>query len=923
MALPNEHQLNFNSYKNVKSLMKAIEKMFRVRSLPSEWKTHTLIWRNKPDLETLSMDDLHNNLKIHETEIKGSLNSSQNSQVDFVSSNSSGSTNQAHGSNSANTDSISDVVIYSFFANQSNIPQLDNENLQQIDADDLEEMDLKCQMDMLTMRARRFLKKTRRNIDANGSETIRFDKTKVECYSRHKRGHFVRKFRAQRENKNREPVWRNVTIETTDAKALVAQDGFGYDWSDQAEDEPTNFALMAYTSSGSSSSSNSDTKVDDKYKTGKGYHEVPPPYTGNFMPPKPNLILADVDEYVVSDSEDENETETKSKQRKLSFAKIEFVKPNEQMKSPREYVKREEHNRQAKHPRKNSQSPRGNPQLELQEKVDSGCSRHMTGNMSYLSEYEEIDEITDTECVVLSPDFKLLMKAKSCLEFQEKNMYSVDLKNVSPSGGLACLFANATLDESNLCHRRLGHINFKTTNKLVRGNLIRDTLGKFDGKANEGFFVGYSMNSKDSPGDRFKPSEEEEKKDVKDPGNEDYKVPSTVKPRVNQEKDANVNNTNIINTVSPSNNAAGIKDNVVDENIVYGCADDPNMPNLEEIVYSDDDEDVGVEADMTNLDTNILVKEEIDYDEVFALVARIEAIRLFLAYASFKDFVVNQIDVKSAFLYGNIKEEVYVCQPLGFEDPEFPNRVYKVEKALYGLHQAPRAWKEMCTGFKKMMHKKFQMIFMGELTFFLGLQLTQKDKGIFISQDKPDIIFAVCACARFQVTPKVSHLHAMKRIFRYMKGQPKLGLWYPKDSLFDLEAYTDSDYVGASLDRKSTTRGSQFLGRRLISWKCKKQNVVANSTTKADICIVKNLVFHSKTKHIEIRHHVIRDSYERRLIQVIKIHNDHNIVVLLTKAFNVSRFHYLIATAKDGIKVNNDDSSVNAARHYLILLDIT
>nr|GEU73804.1 hypothetical protein [Tanacetum cinerariifolium] len=167
MALPNEHQLKFNSYKNAKSLMEAIKKRFR-------------------DLETLSMDDLYNDLKINETKVKRSSNSSQNSQnVAFVSSNSSGSTNQAHGSNYANTDSLSDDVIYSFFANQSNSPQLDNEDLQQIDDDDLEEMDTKWQIDMLTMRARRFLKKTGRKVGANGSETIGFDKTKVECYNCH------------------------------------------------------------------------------------------------------------------------------------------------------------------------------------------------------------------------------------------------------------------------------------------------------------------------------------------------------------------------------------------------------------------------------------------------------------------------------------------------------------------------------------------------------------------------------------------------------------------------------------------------------------------------------------------------------------------------------------------------------------------
>nr|GFB78710.1 hypothetical protein [Tanacetum cinerariifolium] len=236
--------------------------------------------------------------------------------------------------------------------------------------DDLEEMDLKWQMTMLTMRARRFLKKIRKKVGANGSKTIGFDKTKLECYNCHKRGHFLRECMALRVNKNREHVRRNVTVETTDEKALVAQDETGYDWSDQAEDEPTNFALMAYTSL------------------------VLPPYTGNFMPLKPDLILTDVDKYIISesvtsvpaavtnkaktsesksksvsepliedwisDSEDENKTETKSKQRKLSFAKVEFVKLNEQVKTHKESVKQEEHNRQAKHHKKNSQSPRGN-----------------------------------------------------------------------------------------------------------------------------------------------------------------------------------------------------------------------------------------------------------------------------------------------------------------------------------------------------------------------------------------------------------------------------------------------------------------------------------------------------------------------------------------------------------------------------------
>ncbi|GJZ81445.1 retrovirus-related pol polyprotein from transposon TNT 1-94 [Tanacetum coccineum] len=269
-------------------------------------------------------------------------------------------------------------------------------------------------------------------------------------------------------------------------------------------------------------------------------------------------------------------------------------------------------------------------------------------------------------------------------------------------------------------------------------------------------------------------------------------------------------------------------------------------------------------------------EEGIDYDEVFTPVARIEAIRLFLAYASFKYFVVYQMDVKSAFLYGKIEEKVYKGDILLVQ-------VY-VDDIIFGSTKM-----ELCIAFEKLMHEKFQMSSIGELTFFLGLQVKQKKDDIFISQDKyvdeilkkfgfievktastpmetqkpllkdedgeevdvhmyrsmigslmyltssrPDIMFAVCACARYQVNPKVSHLHAVKRIFRYLKGQLKLGLWYLKDSPFDLVAYTDSDYARESLYRKSATGGCQFLGCRLISWQCKKLTVVANSTTEAE-----------------------------------------------------------------------------------------
>ncbi|GJX51467.1 putative ribonuclease H-like domain-containing protein [Tanacetum coccineum] len=268
------------------------------------------------------------------------------------------------------------------------------------------------------------------------------------------------------------------------------------------------------------------------------------------------------------------------------------------------------------------------------------------------------------------------------------------------------------------------------------------------------------------------------------------------------------------------------------------------------------------------------------------------------------------------------------------------------------------AFRSWCDEFEALMKSRFQISSMGELTFFLGLQVKQKEDGIFISQDKyvaeilkkfdfvsvktastpiethkplvkdeeasdvdvhlyrsmigslmyltasrPDIMFAVYACSRFQVTPKTSHLSAVKRIFRYLKGKPKLGLWYPRVSSFDLEAYSDSDYAGANLDRKSTTGGCQFLGRRLISWQCKKQTIVATSTTEAEyVAVLSNCCgqvlwiqnqmldygFSLQNKATAISTNFDKDANEKKHIHVLKIHIDDNVADLLTKAFDVS-----------------------------------
>ncbi|GJS57981.1 putative ribonuclease H-like domain-containing protein [Tanacetum coccineum] len=488
-----------------------------LRSLSPEWNTHVVVWSNKADLDTMSMDDLYNNLNLYEPEVKGMSSSSSSTQLAFVSSsnnntnNTNGVVNTAHGvsiastqvntANFTNIDNLSDAVICSFFASQPNSPQLAHEDLQQIHPDDIEEIDLRWQMAMLTMRARRFLKNIRRKLTVNGNETIGFDKSKMECYNCHKRGHFARECRAPRnqDNKNKESSRRSVPVETSTSTALVSCDGLGgYDWSDQAEEGP-NYALMAYSSSSSDSEVSNDSNCSKScmetvkllksqndqllrdleksslmvlgYKTGlesveeklefykknesvyveninglkwdiqvgeitiselrkkleklqkekdsiqfnvdkfenayeslnkliecqivdnckKGlgyekYNAVLPPYTGNFMPPTPNLSFTGLDEFVnkpvvenrksdeevseivrknndaliieewVSDSEEENVSQPKTEKKivKPSIAKIEFVKPKQQEKTVRKTIKQAEKHRQ------NTHSPRGN-----------------------------------------------------------------------------------------------------------------------------------------------------------------------------------------------------------------------------------------------------------------------------------------------------------------------------------------------------------------------------------------------------------------------------------------------------------------------------------------------------------------------------------------------------------------------------------
>ncbi|GJR46996.1 retrotransposon protein, putative, ty1-copia subclass [Tanacetum coccineum] len=349
-------------------------------------------------------------------------------------------------------------------------------------------------------------------------------------------------------------------------------------------------------------------------------------------------------------------------------------------------------------------------------------------------------------------------------------------------------------------------------------------------------------------------------------------------------------------------------------------------------------------------------EEGIDFEESFAPVARLDAIRIFLAYAAHMNMIVYQMDVKTTFLNGILREEVYVSQPDGFMDQDNPNHVYKLKKALYGLKQAPRLQisqsprgiflnqsKYALESLKKYGMKSSDPV---DTPMVEKSKLDEDTQGkavdpthyrrmvgtlMYLTASRPNLTFAVCMCARYQAKPTEKHLHAVKRIFKYLRGTVNRGLWYPKDSSIALTAYADADHVGCQDTRRSTSGCMQLLGDRLVSWSSKRQKSAAISSTEAEyialsgccaqvlwmrsqltdyclgfnkipmycdnksaIALCCNNVQHSQSKHIDIRFHFIKEQVENGVIELYFVNTEYQLANIFIKALGRERIEFLI-----------------------------
>nr|GEV81777.1 retrovirus-related Pol polyprotein from transposon TNT 1-94 [Tanacetum cinerariifolium] len=815
IGIPNEHQLKFNSIKDAKQLLGGIEKRFDGNAatkktqrilLKQQFKnfsasssemfdqTFDRLQKNKADLDTMSIYDLYNNLNVYEPKVKGMSGSNSNTQnMVFLSSTNSSTNGVVNIALAFNT-----VNGVSTASTQVNVV----DNLEQIHPNDIKEIDLRWQMAMLTMRARRFLKKTGRKLIVNGNESLRFDMSKSDQAEKVPNYALMAYTSSTSDSKvSNDSIYletikllknlneqllkdlkkselmvlayktglksveerleffkKNKFIYLEDIKVLKVKIQMKeIDIAELrrklevAQNEKDGIQLTVEKLENASKSLNKliDYLIVDNCKKGSGYESynaVPPSYTGNFMPPKPDLSYTSLDEFaikrVVKSKSSKVETKAVCKNTDAPIVE-EWVSDDE-----------EDNETQPKIVKKTVMPSIGNPQIDLQDKgvIDSGCSRHMTWNMSYLKVYKEINggyvafggnpkegKITrkciedETSGILKSFIMRIenlmdrkvkVIRCDNETEFKNREMNQFCKMKVNT----ACYVQNKVLvvkphnkNTYELFHGRTPTLSFMRPfgSPVIILN-TKDHLGKFDGKADEKFFNGYSLNSKafrvfnsktriveenlhirfsestpnvvgSGPDWLFdidaltktmsyepiitdlKSSHDDGFKHSSNDGNKVDEDPSKVSECKDQEKQDNVNGTNNVNTVSLTVNAVGTNE---DNKLPF----DPNMPTLKDVgtfEFSNKDEDDDEVVDINNLDTTI-----------------------------------------------QIKEKMYVCQPPGFEDPDFPDRVYKVKKALYGLHQPLRAWYETLS------------------TYLLdnGFQRGKINKTLFIKRHKGDIL---------------------------------------------------------------------------------------------------------------------------------------------------------------------------------------
>ncbi|GKB61919.1 putative ribonuclease H-like domain-containing protein [Tanacetum coccineum] len=794
---------------------------------------------------------------------------------------------------------LSDATIYAFLANQPNGSQLVHEDLEQIHEDDLEEMDLKWQLALLSMRARRYFQRTGKKITINGSDTAGYDKSKVECFNCHKMGHFARECRGPRNqdnrNRNQDSSRRTVNVEETSFKANVLL--MEYSEIDplkseieklKKEKESNQIKIDKFENASKSLDKLIGSQISDNSRKGVGfvsYNAIPPPPTGLFAPSTIDLSNSGLEEFQQPECLKAMDLRPTSRNLMKDMLPLGEEPEEEELLAFRVYNIRTRKVEENLHIRflENKPIVTGDGPKWLFD-IDS-----LTKSMNYVpvvADTNSNDFVGSKECndaghtskeTEFSQDYIVMPLWKDGSMFDSSSNNSSD-DEPQPSSNAEkkddegvtkeSRFSDQERPESNTPNINTvgpsintASVNFKTSSlniNTVSPTIITTRSNRSQNVSNI-FSLGRSATLEATHADLFGDEAEMDMSNL----TTSYQVPTTPNTRIHKDHSLD----HVIGDIQSGVQTKGMTKNTNEHGFIMDLPKGKRAIGTKWVFRNKKDKRGIVTRNKARLGNKAVLSLCFLYglhgisdgcEECFPLwYNRRGAPRAW--YGTLAKYLLD-----NGFQRGKIDQTLFIKKK---KRDILLVQVY-VDDIIFGSTN-----KELCTEFEKLMHDKFQMSSMGELNFFLGLQVKQREDGIFISQDKyvaeilrkfdftdvrtastpmdtekpllkdsdgddvdvhlyrsmigslmyltssrPDIMFIVCACARFQVTPKVLHSHAVKRIFRYLKGQPKLGLWYPRNSPFDLVAYSDSDYARASLDRKSTTGGCQFLGCRLISW---------------------------------------------------------------------------------------------------------